>query len=188
MKKRINAQLSFLDVVWKIFKFILYLFMVICALSFILSFVWVLINSFKSAPGYMMDCFGLPKVFDFENYAQVLNNLEYKGYGVFGMIGNSMILVLWNVFVCLTIPHMAAYVLARFDFKGRKFLESAIYLSMVIPVIGSSSATMWFLNSVGLFDNFLGVFILQSAGLGFGQVMLTSSIKEFQKLMQKRHI
>ena len=181
MKKRINTQLSFLDVVWKIFKFILYLFMVICALSFILSFVWVLINSFKSAPGYMMDCFGLPKVFDFENYAQVLNNLEYKGYGVFGMIGNSMILVLWNVFVCLTIPHMAAYVLARFDFKGRKFLESAIYLSMVIPVIGSSSATMWFLNSVGLFDNFLGVFILQSAGLGFGQVMLTSFYKGIPK-------
>ena len=164
-------------IAWKVTKTIFYIFMIFFAVTFLGSFLWTLLNSFKSAPDYMMDSFGIPKVFDWGNYAQVLQNLEFKGHGIFGMLLNSLILVGWNIFVCISIPHMAAYVLARFDFKGKKLIQGAVYLSMVIPVIGSASSMMWFLNATGLYDNFLGIFILQSGGLGFGQIMLTSFYK-----------
>lgn len=163
--------------IWKVIKTIIYIFMVFCALSFAGSLIWVLYNSFKTAPDYMADSFGLPKEFDWGNYGQILRNLEYKGHGLFAMLGNSMILVAWSTFMCISIPHMAAYTLARFDFKGKGLIQGAIYLSMVVPVIGAASSQMWFLQSTGLYDNFLGIFLLQSGGLGFGQIMLTSFYK-----------
>lgn len=173
-KNRYKKALTPADAVWSVVKAILYVFMFLCAISFVLAFIWILLNSVKTGPEYLEDVFKPSKEFDFANYSQVLTNLEFKGYGLFGMLGNSMILVLWNVFVCLTFPHMAAYVLARFDFKFGRILEAVIFASMVIPVVGTSSSTMWFLNFTGLFDNFLGVFILQAAGLGFSQIMLTN--------------
>lgn len=168
-------------IVWTVFKAVSYIVMLFCALSFVFSFVWILVNSFKTAPEYLEDVFKPSKTFDWENYKQVLENLKYKGYGLFGMLGNSLILVLWNVFVTMTLPHMASYVLARFDFKGRKLLESIIWASMIIPIVGSASSTMWFLNSIGLYDNFLGVFLLQASGLGFCQIMLTAFYKGVSK-------
>lgn len=171
---KFKVALTPAGVAWNVLKAIIYVFMFLCALSFILSFIWILINSFKTAPDYMEDVFKPSKTFDWENYVQVLQNLNYRGYGLFGMLGNSLILVGWNVLVAMTLPHMAAYVLARFDFKFGRFLESVIFIAMVIPVVGGASSTMWFLNSTGLFDNFLGIFILQAVGLGFGQIMLTN--------------
>lgn len=177
----IKTPLTPAGVIWKIVKAIIYVVMLLCAVSFILSFVWILINSFKTAPEYLEDVFKPSKSFDFENYIQVLTNLEFKGYGLFGMLGNSLILVFWNVFVCMSFPHMAAYVLARFDFKFGRILEAVVFASMVIPVVGTSSSMMWFLNSTGLFDNFLGIFILQAAGLGFSQIMLTNFYRGVSK-------
>lgn len=173
-KNKFKKALTPADAVWSVVKAILYVMMFVCAISFVLAFVWILLNSVKTGPEYLEDVFKPSNEFDWANYLQVLTNLEFKGYGLFGMLGNSLILVFWNVFVCLTFPHMAAYVLARFDFKFGRILEAVIFASMVIPVVGTSSSTMWFLNFTGLFDNFLGVFILQAAGLGFSQIMLTN--------------
>lgn len=171
---KLKVKLTPAGVAWEIIQTILYVFMLLVALSFIFSFLWIFVNSLKSGTEYMTDVFSLPKQLDWENYKQVLESLEFKGYGLFGMLGNSLILVAWGIFSTATFPHMAAYVLARFDFKFGKFLESLVYITMMIPVVGTSSSTMWFLNSTGLYDKFAGVFIIQTAGLGFASIMLTN--------------
>lgn len=176
-KDKIKTKLTFGDATWKVVKTILHFILIVFALSFAAALIWVFLNSFKTATDYMEHPFGLWKEFDFANYQQVLDNLQYKGYGIFGMLGNTMILVLWNIFVTLTLPNMAAYVLARFDFMGKKVLQFVIYLSIMIPVIGTSNSTMWFLNSTGLFDNFLGIFLLSASAFGVNQIMLTAVYK-----------
>ncbi len=158
--------------VWYVFKGIAYVTMVFFALTFVLSLVWILINSFKTAPDYMKDSFGMPKSFDFQNYVQVFTNLNYKGYSVLGMIGNTLILLAWNWFCQLVQPHLAAYVLARFNFKGRGFLEKACWVLTVVPLIGTGGMSMWILNVTGLYDHFAGVFLLSSlGGLGMSAIM-----------------
>lgn len=171
---RLKVKLTPTGVAWEVIQTILYVFMLFVALSFILSFLWIFVNSLKTGTEYMTDVFNLPQKLDWENYKQVLESLEFKGYGLFGMLGNSLILVAWGIFSTATFPHMAAYVLARFDFKFGKFLESLVYITMMIPVVGTSSSTMWFLNNTGLYDKFVGVFIIQTAGLGFASIMLTN--------------
>ena len=157
---------------WSFAKGIFYLILAAFSISYVVAFIWITINSFKTATGYAADSFGLPKVWDFGNYKQVLTNLEFKGHSLLGMFGNTMILVFWNFFCTLTFPHMVGYTMAHFQFKGRKTIEMAIYISMLIPVFGGTGTTLWFLNSTGLFDNFLGVFLLQSGSLGFGSLLL----------------
>lgn len=173
-KNRIRVPLTPGTAVWKVLKSILYVLMVFAALSFIFPFVWMLINSFKTGIEYSENVFNLSKVFDWENYKQVMENLNYKNHGLFGMLWNSVKLVLWSAFATLVFPHLAAYPLARFNFRGKKVLETAIWISMVVPIIGAGSSTMWFLNATGLYDTFVGVFLLSAGGLGFSQILLTS--------------
>lgn len=173
-KNKIKVPLTPGTVVWKILKAILYVVMVFAALTFIFPFIWMLMNSFKTGIEYSENVFNLSKVFDWENYKQVMENLSYKNHGLFGMLWNSVKLVLWSAFATLVFPHLAAYPLARFDFKGKKVLETAIWISMVVPIIGAGSSTMWFLNASGLYDTFIGVFLLSAGGLGFSQILLTS--------------
>ena len=173
-KNKIKVPLTFGGVVWQSIKWFVYGVMLLAAVSFIFMFIWILLNSFKTGIEYSENVFNISKTMDLENYKQVLDNLNFKGHGLYGMLANSIILVLWNVFATMVFPHIAAYPLARFDFKGKKLLESVIWISMVVPIIGGSSSTMWFLNAIGLYDNFLGVFLLNAGGLGFGQIMLTA--------------
>lgn len=160
--------------VWKFFKYIFYIFMIFCSLSFILSFIWILLNSFKTAPDYLKNCFWLPAKWDLPNYGQVLKELKYKGFSLYGMLGNSLILIGINVICNITFPQMAAYTIARFDFKGRKALETVVFVSMMIPTVGNASSQLYFLTRIGLYDNFLGIFLLWSSGLGFAQIILTA--------------
>ena len=161
-------------VVWNIMKAVLYIGMFVAALSFVFSFVWILINSFKTGIEYSENVFSISKVFDWENYKQVIENLNYKNHSLFAMLWNSVKLVLYSAFATMVFPHLAAYPLARFNFKGKKVLETAIWISMVVPVIGASSSNMWFLNATGLYDTFAGIFLFKSGALGFAQIMLTS--------------
>ena len=49
------------SLLWRISKIVIYVSMVFFALTFVAIFVWVLLNSFKTAPGFMQDALGLPK-------------------------------------------------------------------------------------------------------------------------------
>ena len=181
MNNKKTKELLLSEILWKIAKIILYVFLIILSVSFFAVLIWSFVTSLKTAPDYMENPFGLPKIIDFANYKQVLENLQYKGYGIFGMLGNTMILVAWNIIVTLTLPNMVAYVFARFDFKGKAVMQFIIYISILIPIMGTSSSTMWFLNATGLYDSFLGLFILNAGGFGVGQIMLTNLYKGISK-------
>lgn len=162
------------NTMWHVMKWLFYIIMVIFSITFVYTFIWTLVNSLKTSMNYTEDMFGLPKVFDFENYKTVLTSMTYKGYSIWGMLGNSLKLILIHVICTLTFPQMAAYTLARFDFRGKNVIVTAVYLSMMIPVVGTTSSVLNFLIQTKLYNSFLGIFILSMGGLGFGQMVLTT--------------
>lgn len=173
MKKQITQESK----IWLIAKAFLYVVMVLAALSFVVMFAWILINSFKTPLNYMNDVFGLPQEefggFDFKNYLDVLT-FEYKEQNLFQMLGNTVALILINVFCALSFPVMAGYVFGRMEFKGRAKFEAMLYVLMTIPVIGAAGSTLNFLDAVGLNNTFGGIFIISSASFGSGMLVLTS--------------
>ena len=162
------------NVTWHILKWLFYIVMILFSISFVYTFIWTLVNSLKTSMNYTEDMFGLPKLIDFDNYKTVLTSMTYKGYNLWGMLGNSLKLILINVVCTMTFPQMAAYTLARFDFRGKNVIVTAVYLSMMIPVVGTTSSILNFLISTKLYNSFLGIFILSMGGLGFGQMVLTT--------------
>ena len=64
---KLKVALTPAGAVWNVLKAIIYVFMFLCAISFILSFIWILVNSFKTAPDYMEDVFMPAGTFDWEN-------------------------------------------------------------------------------------------------------------------------
>ena len=162
------------NTVWTVLKWTFYVIMVVFALSFLYTFIWTIINSFKKSLDYTENMFKLPKVVDLENYLTVLTSMNYKGYSIWGMLGNSLKLILINVFCTMTFPQMAAYTLARFDFRGKKLIITAIYLTMMIPIVGTLAPQLDFLIKTNLYNKFLGIFIFTASGFGMGQMVLTT--------------
>ena len=148
--------------------------MVFFSITFVGIFVWVLINSFKTAPDFMQNALGLPEIkWDYQNYFDIFK-FEYKNNNLFQMLGNTLIMIAINVICTISFPVMAGYVFGRMEFKGRAKFEAFLYVLMTIPVIGGASAQLKFLSALHLYDSYLGIFILSSGAFGSGMLILTS--------------
>lgn len=173
-KDKVKTPTTVGSVLWAGFKWIAYVLMILCAFSFVFVFAWTFMNSFKTAIGYAEDTFFLPEVWDFDNYAKVLREMQYKSYGLFEMLGNSVILIALGVINAMVWPQFAGYAMARFEFPGRKIIEAAVYVAMIIPIIGTTSTVMQIKMALGLYDTFLGEFLFGSGALGMGSIMYTT--------------
>ncbi|MEH7754890.1 ABC transporter permease [Bacillus toyonensis] len=110
-------------------KFNLYLFLGIFIIISIFPFYWMLIGAtnhsskmFKSPPTLVP---GSEFITNFIN----LN----ESIGLSRILFNSLFTSILYVVLALAISTSAAYVLAKFEFKGKKFLFTAFLLSMMIP-------------------------------------------------------
>ncbi len=158
----------------KIFYGIMFFVMAFFAVTFILVIVWMLFNSLRSAGSYHASPF---KLFDFKAYTMD-NYVVAFTYPVgraketvFSAIGNSFLHMvfplLWGTFM----PAITGFVFAKFRFPGKGLLLNAIIISMTLPSISATTSTYKFINNIGLFDNFLGLYLMASGGLGFGTLM-----------------
>lgn len=169
-----KTKLTPSGIVWRVFKIIIYSLMVFFSITFVGIFVWVLINSFKTAPDFMQNALGLPEIkWDYQNYFDIFK-FEYKNNNLFQMLGNTLIMIAINVICTISFPVMAGYVFGRMEFKGRAKFEAFLYILMTIPVIGGASAQLKFLSALHLYDSYLGIFILSSGAFGSGMLILTS--------------
>lgn len=170
MKKEITPS----NFVWGIAKIIIYCLMVFFAITFVGIFIWVLMNSFKTAPDFMQNALGLPKIkWDFQNYLDIFS-FEYKNNNLLQMLLNTLVMIAISVLCTISFPVMAGYVFGRMEFKGRAKFEAFLYILMTIPIIGGASAQLKFLSNLNLYDTYLGIFLLQSGAFGGGMLILTS--------------
>ena len=169
-----KSEVTLGSVLWNVVKVIIYVAMTFFAITFVGIFVWVLINSFKTAPDYMQNTLGLPQIkWDFQNFLDIFS-FEYKNNNLIQMLINTIIMIGISVVCTVTFPVMAGYVFGRMQFKGRAKFEEFLYILMTIPVIGGASAQLRFLSNLNLYDSYLGIFLLQSGAFGGGMLILTS--------------
>ena len=91
--------------------------------------LWIAFLSFKTKRGFAANPFGLPKSLNFENYAKVLTDDRMLVF-----VKNSIIVTTVTVVIILIVSILAAYGLARIDFRGNRFLYVLFFLSDTIPV------------------------------------------------------
>ena len=105
-------------------RVVLYLW---CAFS-VFAFLWIALCSLKTNNEFFGNAWGLPAVPQWGNYIKVLTD-----YSLGKNFMNSLLIVVFSVVGIVAISAPAAYILARFDFKGVGFLGKFFTLGMGVP-------------------------------------------------------
>ena len=162
----------------RIAKGIMFFVFFIYAASLIFPFVWMFLNMFKTNAEFFQDVWSWPKDFSngWINLKTVLNR-KMMGSNVWEMTLRSFFIATIGTLLSLASASCVAYVVAKFKFFGRNALYILAVMVMVVPTIGSTSATYKLIGDLGLYDNILALILLYSGGFGFQFLLLYGAFK-----------
>lgn len=124
--------------------------------------VWVLLGSLKSRPEFYADPWGLPRQWLFANYPEAMTIARVGDH-----VTNSLIVVSLGLAILLVCSATTAYVLARYEFRGRNLVLSLILMTMMVPPDILTVPLFLTLRSLGLLGSYVGLAFVYAVG-GFG--------------------
>lgn len=166
----------------KILFAIVFVLLAIFALSLILPFVFLIINSLKDGLDYIADLnasasFALPKEWKFQNYVLAFTDMKYTnsvGRAIYlpEMLFNSIWYCVVSTSMTVIASTLTAYTLAKYRFRGRGLLYGIAIFSMTIPIMGTTAAMYKLVYSIGIYNTPLLPFLMNFAGFGFNFLVL----------------
>lgn len=81
---------------------------------------------------------------------------------IVNMLGNTMMYTFVGAAVSTFVPCIVAYVTSKTDFKFTLFYDAVIIVIMIIPIVGSQPSMLQVLNTLGIYDSWIG-YLLQRA-------------------------
>lgn len=169
--REIKSRLHAGDVVYKI---LVTAGILLFSLSFAFVLVWMLCNSVRQQKSYFNDvlAFWNLKGATFDNYVRIFTT-KYGSAKItmFGMLKNSFILIIVCTALQAIVPVITGYVVARYKTKLGAVAVQLVIISMVVPAIGSTASTYSFMSAIKLKDKWLGIFLMNAGGLGFGMLL-----------------
>lgn len=161
---------------------VIYVILTLWALTTIYPFVWVFFNSFKKKGDIILHSFALPfgdKWAGLEHYA-----LAWERNNIGASYINSLMITIVVTIVVILLAGFCAYGLARYNFTGRKFLQSMVIASMMFPVFSTVIPVFQMMFNWGIvqYDDWwltkLNVILPQIAGnLSFAIIVLQGFIR-----------
>lgn len=119
---------------------------------------YVVINGFRSTAQINRDPSGWPAPWVWDNYAGVLGNEMF-----WTQFLNSTIVAVATTAGVVLLGVMAAFVIARYDFRGRSALFTLFTAGMMFPLTVAVLPLFTMLRTLGLLGNLLSVIIPQVA-------------------------
>jgi N-acetylglucosamine transport system permease protein len=146
-----------------------FLGMLLFALTIIVPLVWVVSTSFKTVPEIFKDPWLLPLEAQWQNYA---NAWEREGIGA--AFKNTAIVTVATLVFLIPIGAMAAYVFAKYPFRGSKALFGMFLGGMMFPNFLIVIPLYFLLQSISLYDTMTGLVVAYIAySLSFTIFVLT---------------
>ena len=129
------------------------------------------LGGFKSLGELRTNPFGLPHVWEWRNYADILASARY-----WTLLGNSLAIALLTSVLTLIVASMAAFVFAHIRFFGRDMLFSYITAGLLFPAATAILPLFIKVRDLGLLDSYFGVVLPQVA---FGLAMSILLLRRF---------
>lgn len=161
----------------KITAIVFFILFVIIAFLCIYPLFWAFNNSLKTFDDYRQNSFTITNTWSFINYGEVFTSFEYDDVNYFGMLFNSLWIVVVKVFVNVASSAMLAYAIARFRFPGKEILYVIVIFVNTIPIIGSGPAAFKLLDFLGMVENPLTIWISWASGFDFAFIVLYGYFK-----------
>ncbi len=132
------------------------------------------LGGFKTLGELRTNPFGLPAVWEWQNYWDILAGKRY-----WSLMGNSMVIALLTVSITLLVSAMAAFVFVHIKFMGSGFLFNYLLLGLMFPAATAILPLFIKVRDLGLLDTYWGIVLPQVA---FG---LASSILLFHNYFRQ---
>lgn len=113
----------------RLYKIFIYVVLGLLAISILVPVAWVFMASIKENSEFYGNPWALPNGFYWQNFVEAWNAASMGSYMLNSVFVTALALVL-----LLVVALPAAYCLSRFEFKGRKFLNTAFMAGLFINV------------------------------------------------------
>ena len=160
---------------------LVYLLLIVWALTTIYPLIWVVMNSFKDKKQIVSNSFALPfgGLFTLDNYEKAINK-----FSIFTAYRNSLIISCTVAAVVILFAGLASYALVRYKFRGSNLMNSLVIAAMMFPVFATiipvfrMDSSWGIVNTNNLWLALLSCALPQIAGnLAFAIVVLSGYIK-----------
>ena len=135
-----------------------YIFMLVCVVVAVFPLVWVFFSSFKTNAEIFASGIALPTTYNLDGFRAALDIAPIPRFFV-----NSVIIGVATTVLNVSLVSMAAYVFARFTFKGKNLLYALIMLSLVIPMTALLHPVYIVIQRMGLADTYMGMVLVYTA-------------------------
>ncbi|MEG0679243.1 MAG: carbohydrate ABC transporter permease, partial [Carnobacterium sp.] len=123
MKKIKNMNID------KLYRLFIYLALITLAVTIFVPVAWVFVASIKENPEFYGSPWAMPKGFYFQNFIDAFQKANMGKY-----LLNSFMVTALSLVILLIVALPAAYVLARYTFKGSKLMNSFFKAGLFINV------------------------------------------------------
>ncbi|MET7749200.1 carbohydrate ABC transporter permease [Micromonospora sp. NPDC005367] len=145
-------------------------FLLLWGLLTVLPLLWMFVSSFKSDGEILSDPWGLPGALRFDNWARAWTEAHIGRYFL-----NSAIVVAGSLTLTMLMGAAAAYVFARYEFRGRQVAYYLFVGGMMFPVFLALVPLFFVVRNAGLFGTWTGLVLVYAAySLPFTVFFLTA--------------
>jgi raffinose/stachyose/melibiose transport system permease protein len=150
---------------------VLYTVAWIAAIATLVPIVYAVLGGFRDTGQISTKPVGLPDPWVWSNYSGILKSGDF-----WHEVWNSTLIALASTALTVPIAALAAFIFARFAFRGREVLYAIFTLGLLFPVAIAILPIFIMVRNLGLLDNPLGVALPQAA---FGLPMTIIILRPF---------
>ncbi|MFD7550211.1 MULTISPECIES: carbohydrate ABC transporter permease [unclassified Streptomyces] len=144
--------------------------LIVWAILVVMPLLWAVMTSFKDDKSIFRSPWALPDKLHFENWSRAWTEANMADYFL-----NTILVVGGSLIGTLVLGSMTAYVLARFEFPGNRFLYYLFVGGMSFPVMLALVPLFYVVNNMGLLNTIHGLILVYIAySLPFTVFFLTS--------------
>ncbi|MEV8401871.1 carbohydrate ABC transporter permease [Streptomyces niveus] len=142
--------------------------LLVVSLLWIYPFLWTVSGAFKTQTGLFTGGASLiPDQLNFDNFRRAWVNAGFSRY-----FYNTVLYTVIPTFVELVKSALCGYILARYEFPGRKLLHRTIVATLFIPVASIIIPQFVLVEQLGLLNTRAGVILAMSGAAGALYVLL----------------
>jgi N-acetylglucosamine transport system permease protein len=124
----------------------------------IVPFLWVVLSSFKTTKEILASPFSLPANWSFDNYVHAWTDAGIRQFFL-----NTVVVVGVALVLVMTLGAMCAYVLARFNFPGARFIYYLMLAGLTFPIFLAVVPLFFILKNAGLLNTLPGLIMVYVA-------------------------
>ena len=152
-------------------RVVLYVIAWVAAIATLVPLLYAILGGFRDTGQLSTSPVALPDPWVFSNYTDLVQSGTFLR-----QLGNSTLIALVSTLLTVPLAALAAFVFARFAFRGRELFYTLFTIGLLFPVAIAILPIFIMVRKLGLLDNPLGVALPQAA---FGLPMTIIILRPF---------